>query len=154
MASGAPPEFRSGRHDAGSIFDIIGSSNVFTGTRASRGANPLLKALSNGKDTLQPNKNILTCDTFHPSEFVNAGIDKSNPIWVYGIEWMPSDYTARALSGSAPNHPNHSIYLDTSGTSTEFTPTIEGFSFEVVPAPASMVLLGRSGLVATRGRRP
>ncbi|HRQ73511.1 MAG TPA: PEP-CTERM sorting domain-containing protein [Phycisphaerales bacterium] len=141
-----------GLHYGGSILDIIGSGNLDTGTYVSRGANPKLKALSDGDGILQPNNDIKTADTFQLPEFFNPNIDKSNPIWVYGMEWMPNDYTARTVSGST-THLNHSIYVDTFGTSKEFSPTIEGFKFDVVPAPASLALVGLGGLVAARRRR-
>ncbi|MCL4741036.1 MAG: PEP-CTERM sorting domain-containing protein [Phycisphaerales bacterium] len=142
-----------GLHYGGSIFDIKGTGNLDTGTYVTHGANPKLKQLSNGDGVLQANNDILTADTFQLPEFFNAGIDKSNPIWVYGMEWMPSDYTARTVSGGSTNHLNHSIYTDTFGTSKEFTPTIDGFKFDVVPAPASLALVGLGGLVAARRRR-
>jgi len=141
-----------GLHYGGSILDIIGSGNLDTGTYVSHGANPKLKQLSNGDGNLQANNDILTADTFQLPEFFNPNIDKSNPIWVYGMEWMPNDYSARTVSGST-THLNHSIYIDTFGTSTEFSPTIEGFKFDVVPAPASLALVGLGGLVASRRRR-
>lgn len=142
-----------GLHYAGSIFDILGSANLDTGTYVSRGANPKLKELSNGDGVLQGNNDILTADTFQLPEFFNPGLDKSNPIWVYSMEWMPNDYTARTVSGSTNNHQNHSIYINIYGSSIEFSPTIDGFTFDVVPAPASLALVGLGGLVAARRRR-
>ncbi|GIK19314.1 MAG: hypothetical protein AMXMBFR77_13970 [Phycisphaerales bacterium] len=142
-----------GLHYAGSIFDIKGTGNLDTGTYTSRGANPKLKALSNGDGNLQANNDILVCDTFQLPEFFNAGIDKSNPIMVYSMTWQPNDYSNRTVSGGTTNHLNHSVYIDTFGTSKEFTPTIEGFKFDVVPAPASLALVGLGGLVAARRRR-
>ncbi|MCW5775177.1 MAG: PEP-CTERM sorting domain-containing protein [Phycisphaeraceae bacterium] len=145
----APP----GTAYAGSIFDIKGTSNWATGTLLVADGNDALGALSNEDGNKQANNDILLVDTFQLPKFFNPGIDASNPIKVYSIVWQPADYSARTVSGGTSGHLNHSVYIDDFGTSLEFAPTISGFSFQVVPAPASLALVGLGGLAAARRRR-
>ncbi|MCW5777636.1 MAG: hypothetical protein KIS87_14465 [Phycisphaeraceae bacterium] len=125
---------------AGSIFDIIGTSGWADGTLLVADGNDVLGQLSNEDGYPQPNNNILTIDTFQLPKFFNPQIWEGNPIPIYWIEWSPDDYSVRTVSGTTANHLNHSVYVDTFGTSVEATPMIEGFVFQVVPAPGVLAL--------------
>ncbi|QKK08066.1 MAG: PEP-CTERM sorting domain-containing protein [Planctomycetota bacterium] len=134
---------------AGSIYDIIGTGNFDTGSVDSN-VNHLNELTDDGQ--LQGNNDILLVESFQLPRAFNGNFDDSNPIDLYSITWTPSDYSARNVSGIT-RHVNFSVYTDSFGTSVEYTGDVSGFSFDVVPAPASMALLGLGGLVAGRRRR-
>jgi hypothetical protein len=136
---------------AGSIFDILGTSNWDTGSVDSY-VN-LIDSLATGPGTLGGNNDITGIESFQLPPFFNAEYDASNPIDIYTITWTPSDYSARDVSVGSANHANFSVYTDDFGTSAEYDGAVGGARFSVVPAPASMALLGLGGLVATRRRR-
>ncbi|MCC7387412.1 MAG: PEP-CTERM sorting domain-containing protein, partial [Phycisphaerales bacterium] len=50
------------------------------------------------------------------------------------------------------NHVNNDVYTDTFGSSQGYQGVTGSTSFNVVPAPASLALLGLGGLVARRRR--
>jgi len=134
---------------AGSIYDILGSSNWDTGSVDSY-VNSLSELTDDGQ--LQGNNDILLVESFQLPAAFNGNFVSDNPIELYNITWTPNDYSARNVSGMT-SHVNFSVYTDSFGTSVEYTGDVRGFSFDVVPAPASMALLGLGGLVAGRRRR-
>ncbi len=135
---------------AGSIYDIVGVSNWDTGTVDAYENH--LDALT-GPGNLQGNNDILTIESFQLPPLFNPDFDASNPITLYSITWTPSDYTARTVEVGDTNHLNNDVYTDTFGTSVPYTGVSGVASFNVVPAPASMALLGLGGLIAGRRRR-
>ncbi len=135
---------------AGSIFDIIGVSNWDTGTVDAY--ENMLDALT-GPGNLQGNNDITGIEAFQLPPLFNPQFDASNPITLYKITWTPSDYSARTVDVVDGNHLNNDVYTDTFGTSVPYQGVTGRASFQVVPAPASMALLGLGGLVAGRRRR-
>ncbi|GIK19244.1 MAG: PEP-CTERM sorting domain-containing protein [Leptolyngbya sp. PLA2] len=145
---GPPPVYY-----AGSVFEILGVSGWNKGTLLVADGNDTFGQLTNEDGVPQPNNDILAIDTFQLPRFFNPQFWEGNPVVVYWIEWVPDDYSPRTVSGTSANHLNHSLYIDDFGTSVEATPTIEGFSFQVVPAPASVALLASGVVCAGRRRR-
>ncbi len=136
---------------AGSIFDILGVSNWDTGTVTS--FVNLVDSLSNGPGTLGAGNNITGIDSFQlPADF-NNDWNNDDPIKIYEITWTPDNYNVRTVDLTSANHANFSVYTTASGTSVEYTGDVQAGSFRVVPAPASLALLGLGGLVAGRRRR-
>ncbi len=89
-------------------------------------------------------------------QFPPGGIfaDTSDPILIWSATWSTTDFTARTVDLSTETA-RYSLYLDDTGLSSDVTSTvIEGLGrIEVIPAPASLALLGLGGLVAARRRR-
>jgi hypothetical protein len=135
---------------AGSIFDIVGVSNWDTGTVDVYENH--LDALT-GPGDLQGNNDILTIEAFQLPPLFNPDFDASNPITLYSITWTPADYTARTVTVGDTNHLNNDVYTDDFGTSVPYDGVAGQATFDVVPAPASLALLGLGGLVAGRRRR-
>lgn len=135
---------------AGSIFDIVGGMNWDTGSVDSY--DNLLDALTDD-GTLQANGDITGIEAFQLPPLFNPDFVGDNPITLYQITWTPNDYTARDVSVADANHLNNDVYTDTFGTSVSYTGVPGAGTFSVVPAPASMALLGLGGLVAGRRRR-
>lgn len=134
----------------GSIFDIIGTSNWNTGTVDSY--LNLIDSLATGPGTLGGNNDITAIESFQLPPFFNPNYNSSNPITIYTITWTPSDYTGRTVSLTSANHANFSVYVDTFGGNAEYSGVVNGARFDVVPAPASLALLGLGALVARRRR--
>ncbi|MFG0244246.1 MAG: PEP-CTERM sorting domain-containing protein [Phycisphaerales bacterium JB054] len=135
---------------AGSIYDIIGGANWDTGSVDSY-VNRLNELTDDGQ--LQGNGDITLIESFQLPAAFNGNFVADNPIELYYITWTPADYSARTVSVADGNHLNNSVYTDTFGTSVEYSGVAGSASFDVVPAPASMALLGLGGLVAGRRRR-
>jgi MYXO-CTERM domain-containing protein len=136
---------------AGSIYDILGTSNWATGSVDSY--ENLVDSLATGPGTLGGNNDITGIEAFQLPPFFNAEYNGDNPIALYAITWTPADYTARTVAVADANHQNNDVYTDDFGTSEGYDGVDGAASFQVVPAPASMALLGLGGLVATRRRR-
>lgn len=80
--------------------------------------------------------------------------DTSDPVMIWSGTWSTTDFTARTVD-LATDTDRYSLYLDDTGLSSDVTPTvIEGAGeIIVIPAPASLALVGLGGLVAMRRRR-
>jgi hypothetical protein len=135
---------------AGSIYEIIGQSNWDTGTVDS--FENMLDDLT-GPGVLQGNNDITAIESFQLPPLFNPNFDASNPITLYQITWTPSDFTARTVSVGDRNHLNNDVYTDDFGSSVAYTGVEGTATFEVVPAPASIALMGLGALVAGRRRR-
>ncbi len=134
---------------AGSIYDIIGTANFDTGTVDV--FDNLLDALTDD-GTLGGNNDITGVESFQLPPLFNGEFVADNPIELYNITWTPNDYSNRTVTGGT-SHINFDVYTDDFGTSQSYAGDVSGFSFDVVPAPASVALLGLGGLVAARRRR-
>lgn len=80
--------------------------------------------------------------------------DTSDPILIWTGTWSTTDFTTRTVDLSTETA-RYSLYLDDTGLSSDVTATVlEGAGqIEVIPAPASLALLGLGGLAAVRRRR-
>lgn len=80
--------------------------------------------------------------------------DTSDPVMIWSGTWSTTDFTARTVD-LATETARYSLYLDDTGLSSDVTPTvIEGAGeIMVIPAPASLALVGLGGLAAMRRRR-
>ena len=134
---------------AGSIYEILGGTNWDTGVVAVH--DNLLDALTD--DGTLVGNDITNIESFQLPLFFNPFFDASNPIDIYKITWTPNDYSSRTVEVSDANHQNNDVYTDNFGTSIPYQAVVNGASFRVVPAPASLALLGLGGLVANRRRR-
>ncbi len=131
---------------AGSIYDF---STDGAGTYI---FDNLLDALTND-GTDDGMGNVTNIESFQLPPFFNPDFVADNPIAIATFTYTPDTYTPHTVSFTTANHQNFSVYTDDFGTSAEYAGVVNGGSFDVVPAPASMALLGLGGLVATRRRR-
>jgi len=97
--------------------------------------------------------NVTNIESFQLPPFFNPNFVADNPIAIATFTYTPDTYTPHTVNFTTADHQNFSVYTDDFGTSAEYSGIVEGGSFEVVPAPASVALLGLGGLVATRRRR-
>jgi hypothetical protein len=134
---------------AGSVDDIIGGTNWTTGSLSNL-AN-LVDTLNTGPGTLNGN-DIMAVQAFQLNPLFNPNFNASNPIALYSFTWTPADYTARTVVVADANHLNNDVYIDDFGGNTSYTGVTGSASFDVVPAPASLALLGLGGLIARRRR--
>ncbi len=135
---------------AGSIYDIAGDADWAAGTVVSY--DNFLDALTND-GTLGANNVITGIESFQLPPLFNPNFDASNPIALYQIVWTPADYTGKFVTFSSQNHLNFDVYTDDFGTSVPYNGEVFSGLIKVVPAPASLALLGLGGLVAGRRRR-
>ncbi|MCL4740929.1 MAG: hypothetical protein KJZ54_01875 [Phycisphaerales bacterium] len=136
-----------------SAFEIIGTAGWSGGTLVVADGNDTLGQMTNEDGVPQANNDILAIDTFQLPRFFNPQFWEGNPTAIYWIEWAPDGYSPRTVSGTSANHLSHTLYIDDFGSSVEATPTIEGFSFEVVPTPGTLVPAAALGALALRRRR-
>lgn len=89
-------------------------------------------------------------------QFPPGGIfaDTSDPILIWSATWSTTDFTARTVD-LATETARYNLYLDDTGLSVDVTTTVieAAGQIEVIPAPASLALLGLGGFVAARRRR-
>lgn len=84
---------------------------------------------------------------------IGAFADTSDPLLVWSGTWSTTDFTPRLVDLTTDTFA-YSLYLDATGASGGFLPTVvEGMGrIQVVPAPASLALIGL-GVVAALRRR-
>jgi len=133
---------------AGSIYDISGDARFADGTSS---YNNLLDSLTDD-GTNNGGGSITGIESFQLPVFFNPFFDASNPIALGILTYTPNSYAA-GVANFGSTHINFDVYIDNFGTSIPYNGVVNGGSFTIVPAPASMALLGLGGLVATRRRR-
>lgn len=88
--------------------------------------------------------------------FPLAGIlaNTANPIKIWEADWTDNNFTARTVNLSSAST-KFDLYINSNGTSQSFLSSLAEAkgTIEVIPAPASLALLGLGGLVAGRRRR-
>ena len=97
--------------------------------------------------------NVTNIESFQLPPFFNPEFIADNPIAIATFTYTPDTYAPHTVNFTTADHLNFDVYTDDFGTNEGYTGVVEGGSFNVVPAPASMALLGLGGLVATRRRR-
>ena len=89
-------------------------------------------------------------------QFPSGGFfaDTSDPILIWSGTWSTTDFTTRTVDLTTDTG-RYSLYLDDTGLSSDVTSTVieAAGQIEVIPAPASLALVGLGGLVALRRRR-
>lgn len=135
---------------AGSIYAIGGDADWAAGTLVSY--DNLLDDLTDD-GTLGAGNTITGIESFQLPPLFNPFFDASNPIALYSLVWTPADYGSRTVTFGSTNHLNFDVYTDTSGTSVAYTGEVFPGLIKVIPAPASMALLGLGGLLGVRRRR-
>ncbi len=88
---------------------------------------------------------------FQVPPFFNPDFNYDNPIYIFYFGITPDDYTPHTISFYTDSHENW-VYTDEFGTSVEYDSIINGGSFRVVPAPASLAFLSIAGLATGRRR--
>ena len=80
--------------------------------------------------------------------------DTSDPILIWSATWSTTDFTPRTVD-LATDTIRYSLYLDDTGLSSDVTSTVleAAGQIQVIPAPASLALVGLGGLAALRRRR-
>ncbi|MEQ8845288.1 MAG: PEP-CTERM sorting domain-containing protein [Phycisphaerales bacterium] len=80
--------------------------------------------------------------------------DTSDPVLIWSATWSTTDFTARTVD-LATETTRYNLYVDDTGLSSDVTSTVleAAGQVEVIPAPASLALLGLGGLAAARRRR-
>jgi len=134
---------------AASEFDLLGdSTGAFSGPSSAFGDPGQQDGTISGGDVTDIVAGQLQ---FPPGGF---SADRSDPIKIWSGTWSTTDFTARSVDLSTLTTA-YSNYLDVAGSSADVTMTVvEGAgSITVVPAPASLALLGLGGLAAARRRR-
>jgi hypothetical protein len=134
---------------AGSIFDINGDARWADGVST---FDNYLDELS-GDGTNHGNGNITGIEAFQLPVAFNPNFDASNPIAIGQATYKPNSYAGGVATFTSENHLNFDVYTDNFGTSVSYTGVVTPGAFTIVPAPASMALLGLGGLVAGRRRR-
>ncbi len=133
---------------AGSIYDISGDARFADGTST---YDNLLDSLTDDGSN-NGGGSITGIESFQLPLFFNPFFDASNPIALGVLTYTPNSYASGTANFSS-THINFDVYTDSFGTSIPYTGVVDAGSFTIVPAPASMALLGLGGLVATRRRR-
>lgn len=143
-----------GGYFAGSIFNVMNTGGLETGTFTVLNRNAALIMNPMGDGTADMLGNISAIDVFQLSTALNPMADTSNPVTLYTIQWDPGDYTPRTVSGMDV-HVTTQIYDSPMAFAAVDVAGVGGsFVAQVVPAPGAAALLAAAGLTAVRrGRR-
>ncbi len=89
-------------------------------------------------------------------QFPTGGLlaDTADSILIWSGTWSTTDFTARTVD-LATETSQYSLYLNEAGLSSDVTSTVieAAGQIQVIPAPASLALLGLGGMAAARRRR-
>lgn len=144
----------------GSIFDLIGGGISAGGTvvaadidgDGSAGVNEKLDDLSVDY-TMDANNSFFAIETFQLPLAFNGNFEASDPVLVMEFDWISDGATLGMVDYSTANRLNMDIYFSALGGTIGWNALESQTRFSVVPAPASLALIGLGGLVTARRRR-
>lgn len=116
------------------------------------GRNPFLVFAGSPSPVAMPDGSVLPIDTFQLPPAFNPLFAGSNPLNIFTMQFQATDFTPRTVTYTSA-HATANIYTTPMGGSVPYTAQAGAASFQVVPAPGALALLGVSGLVAIRRRR-
>ncbi len=132
-------------------YDITGDAEWGAGTVDSF-TNRLF--FSAGAGTLGSDNAITAIQNLQLCRLFNPGYRGENPILLYSIEWTPDRYEGQfaTISNGAPDA---HIFINAAGTSVLHSgePGTGQVTFQVLPAPSGVALLGPALLALHRRRR-
>jgi hypothetical protein len=132
-------------------YDITGDAEWAGGTVD---AFTNLLFFSVGYGTLGTGNGITAIENFQLNELFNSDYKDANPIPLYSIEWTPDRYAGQfaTITNGAPDA---YIYTNELGSSVLYAgdPDCGPFTFQVLPAPGSLALLGLGALMTHHRRR-
>jgi hypothetical protein len=136
---------------AGSTFDISIGANGGDGA-GTFDLNSLLSFLSAQHYDYSGGGVIAQVEAFQLPMAFNVDHDTGNPVRIGTLSFTPNSYDPHEVAIVTFNHLNNWVYEDTFGTVREYAAIDVGATFHVVPAPASLAILGLGGLLARRRR--
>ena len=144
----------------GSIFDLRGGGISGAGTivaadpegDGSPGVNEKLDDLS-ATYTLDASNSFILIETFQLPVAFNGNFEASDPVLIMEFDWVSDGVTLGNVSYDTANRVNMDIYFSALGGTLPWSAIESQTGFSVVPAPASLALLGLAGFAATRRRR-
>ena len=109
---------------------------------------------STGWGTLGSGNSITAIQNLQLSELFNPAYRDENPILLYSIEWTPDRYEGQ-FATITNNAPDAHIYIDAVGHSVLYAgdPECGSVTFQVLPAPGGLSLVGLALLATHRRRR-
>lgn len=107
-----------------------------------------------GFGTLGSGNSITSIENFQLIGMFNPDYNSANPIPLYSIEWTPDRYEGQ-FATITNDAPDAYIYKNDLGNSDLYTgdPDCGPFTFQVLPAPGSMAVLGLALLMFNSKRR-
>lgn len=143
-----------GSYFAGSIFNVMNTGGLETGSFTALTRNSALGMNPMGDGAADPLGNISAIDVYQLPTALNPGADTGNPVTLYTVQWQPGDYTPRQVGGMDV-HVTTQIYDGPMAFAATDAAGVGGsFVAQVVPAPGAVALLAAAGLTAVRrGRR-
>ena len=145
----------------GSIFDLLGGGISGGGTIVAAdpegdgnpGVNEKLDDLSFDGYTLDANNSFILIETFQLPLAFNGNFEDSDPVLIIEFDWVSDGATLGDVTYGSANRINMDIYFSALGGTLGWASVEAETGFEVIPAPASLALLGLAGFAATRRRR-
>lgn len=135
----------------GGPYDIVGDAEWAAGSIAH--FDNLLFFVT-GFGTVGAGNSITNVESFQLAEFFNPDYNADNPIPLYFIEWTPGRYAGQFVT-ITNGSPDGFIYTNDLGSSVPYAgdPSCGSFTFQVVPAPGSVALVGIAAFATLRRRR-
>lgn len=136
---------------AQSLYDITGDA-AWQGNGFIVASVNLVDNLQMGPGTPGVGNSITGIDSNQLPALFNPNFIADNPIAIYQIEWEPQasgSYSATVTS----NHTTHMWYSDSFGTAFSCSPGAATGTFQMIPAPGALALVGVTCMGAAARRR-